>query len=253
VGTLRRELETANAKWEKLYAAKDWPGLGGLYTTDSEVLPSGAPIQRGRDAIGRFFEAPSKMGIARIELKIQEVGYVDCDSAYERSRAFFYTAEGKVADKIKYLVIWKRVSGVWHLHRDIFNSDGPQTDAAVEIKAANDKWMAAFTSKNAEGIAALYTPEARFLHPGHEMVTGRAAIQKAFTGLMASTVAAAILGVDAEVHRGSGDDSIAYERAGYVFKAADGTVLDEGKYLVIWKRVGGQWFLDQDIFNSNRS
>jgi hypothetical protein len=34
-------------------------------------------------------------------------------------------ADGKMADKGKYIVIWKRVGNDWKIHRDIFNTSMP--------------------------------------------------------------------------------------------------------------------------------
>ncbi len=34
--------------------------------------------------------------------------------------------------------------------------------------------------------------------------------------------------------------------------ATDGGVADEGKYIILWRRVGGAWYVHRDIWNSNR-
>lgn len=34
-------------------------------------------------------------------------------------------------------------------------------------------------------------------------------------------------------------------------KTKDGTVADRGKYIVVWKRVGGKWLLHRDIWNTS--
>jgi len=48
-------------------------------------------------------------------------------TAVEVSFYTLYLADGRVADTGKYIVVWKRVSGQWYLHRDIFNSSQPLT------------------------------------------------------------------------------------------------------------------------------
>ena len=42
-----------------------------------------------------------------------------------------------------------------------------------------------------------------------------------------------------------------YEGGAYVIKAKDGSVADRGKYVVVWKKVGGNWMLHRDIWNTN--
>jgi len=37
----------------------------------------------------------------------------------------------------------------------------------------------------------------------------------------------------------------------YTLVGEGGRVLGKGKYIVVWKRVAGQWKLHRDIFNSN--
>ena len=47
---------------------------------------------------------------------------------------------------------------------------------------------------------------------------------------------------------------MAYEIGTYTMglDAPGGRVEDEGKYVVVWTRVGGDWKVAADIFNSNR-
>ena len=56
-------------------------------------------------------------------------------------------------------------------------------------------------------------------------------------------------GVRAQI--GSLGPEICFERHGFTTFKADGSVLEQGKSLVIWKRVDGQWLAYIDIFNSN--
>jgi ketosteroid isomerase-like protein len=44
---------------------------------------------------------------------------------------------------------------------------------------------------------------------------------------------------------------MAYEVGKLTLKGEDGTVLDSGKYVVIWKRENGQWRLHRDIWNTS--
>ncbi|MFN2131069.1 MAG: YybH family protein, partial [Anaerolineae bacterium] len=46
-----------------------------------------------------------------------------------------------------------------------------------------------------------------------------------------------------------GDTAI--EVGEYTLHGEGGAELDAGKYIVIWKREGGQWKLHRDIFNSS--
>ena len=91
-------------------------------------------------------------------------------------------------------------------------------------------------------LAALYTTDAQVLPPNGEPITGRAAIQKFWQGVMDSGVKGAKL---TTVEAAAAGD-MAHEVGTYELSGADGKVLDSGKYIVIWKRDGGQWKLQVD-------
>jgi uncharacterized protein (TIGR02246 family) len=120
-------------------------------------------------------------------------------------------------------------------------------DAKKGIDAANKAFGVAIAAGNAAGVAALYTDDAVAMPPNSETVTGRPAIEKAFQGMIASGVKEVILTAkEVEAH---GDT--ATEVGAYSVKDAAGKEIDRGKYVVLWKRVQGQWKLHRDIWNSN--
>jgi ketosteroid isomerase-like protein len=43
----------------------------------------------------------------------------------------------------------------------------------------------------------------------------------------------------------------AHEVGTYVLTGEGGKTIDSGKYVVVWKRQGGQWKLHRDIWNTN--
>jgi uncharacterized protein (TIGR02246 family) len=114
------------------------------------------------------------------------------------------------------------------------------------IAAANDEFMAAFGRGDAAGVAALYTEGAQLLPPNADVMAGQEAIQAFWQGAMGMGIQSAQLEI-VEVE-GHGDTAIEVSR--YTL-GAGGQVLDRGKYIVVWKREGGQWKLHRDIFNSS--
>ena len=114
------------------------------------------------------------------------------------------------------------------------------------IAAANAEFMAAFSRGDAAGLAALYTASGQLLPPNMGVMAGQEAIQAFWQGAMDMGIQSAQLEiVEVEDH---GDTAIEVSR--YTL-GAGGQVLDQGKYVVIWKREGGQWKLHRDIFNSS--
>jgi len=126
----------------------------------------------------------------------------------------------------------------------------PQTqDVSAEIQAADDQFAAAFTAGDAAAVAAHYTPDATLLPPNGDFVSGQAAIQAFWQSVMGMGVAEAKLTtVEAE---GFGDT--AWEVGRYALYSATGDAIDEGKYIVIWKKTEAGWRLYRDIWNSSRA
>jgi uncharacterized protein (TIGR02246 family) len=117
----------------------------------------------------------------------------------------------------------------------------------ASIEAGNKAFTAAVARGDAAAVAALYTNTAQALPPGAEIAQGREAIQKAFQGAIDAGVKDLTLTIlEVEPH---GDT--ATEVGTWAVKGKDGATVDHGKYIVIWKKEGGQWRLHRDIWNSS--
>jgi uncharacterized protein (TIGR02246 family) len=123
-------------------------------------------------------------------------------------------------------------------------------DAAVRaaVEAGSKKFSAAVAKGDAAALASLYTTDAEAFPPNSEMTKGRPAIQAMWKGVLDSGVT----GVDLVTTEVEAQGPLAYEVGTYVIKVKDGTVADRGKYVVVWKKVGGQWLLHRDIWNTNQ-
>ncbi|GAB3170309.1 YybH family protein [Telluribacter humicola] len=117
-----------------------------------------------------------------------------------------------------------------------------------QIRRCNDAFEAAFTQQDSTSLAALYTPDASLLPPGAGEQKGPQAIRDFWMGAMQMGIAKARLTtIEAEE---LGDT--ATEIGNYELSSATGDAIDQGKYLVIWKRQGDRWLLHRDIWNSNK-
>ncbi|UCC49756.1 MAG: DUF3225 domain-containing protein [Gemmatimonadota bacterium] len=120
-------------------------------------------------------------------------------------------------------------------------------DVTEEIQAANEQFVAAFASSDAEALTALYTQDGKLLPPNSDVVAGTAAIQGFWQMVMEAGVAQAQLTTE----EAEGFDGTAFEVGGYSLYDSDGNMIDEGKYVVIWKRTEDGWRLHRDIWNSS--
>jgi uncharacterized protein (TIGR02246 family) len=123
---------------------------------------------------------------------------------------------------------------------------GPR-DPRKAIEAANAEFGAAYGRGDARAVAAMYTEGGQLYPPNERVVAGRAAIEEFWKAAMDSGVK----GVELKTGEVEGLGDSAVEAGTYTLYGKDGTTLDRGKYLVLWKWVGDAWRLHRDCWNSN--
>ncbi|XP_065888463.1 uncharacterized protein [Dysidea avara] len=129
-------------------------------------------------------------------------------------------------------------------------ASGPQA-LRDEIEAANKKFMACFKAQDANALSMLYTEDCKVMATGMDVQTGRQGVVKVFGGTMTNGVKEVLLVI--QVVGPLDSDNYCYERSEYTMYGADKKVVDQGKYVVIWHKIDGTWYLYTDIFNTNLS
>src|SRR3989442_14757143 len=113
------------------------------------------------------------------------------------------------------------------------------------IQKANEEWMAAFNKGDAAAVAALYSEDAYILPNGAEMAKGRRAIEAYFKNSVRQLGDAKLKTVDLQ-SLGPGS---AREVGTFNFKTKGGDSPQDvvGKYVAVWRKMGGQWKLITNI------
>jgi ketosteroid isomerase-like protein len=128
---------------------------------------------------------------------------------------------------------------------------GERAADAQRIRELGTAWVAAIGAKDIAAIQNFYTPDAQFLAPNAPPAQGHQAIGEAWRGLVQLPGLVMTFGATRIEVSESGD--LAYDVGTYAlgFDSASGRVNDNGKYVVVWKKVGGEWKAVVDIFNTN--
>ncbi len=121
-------------------------------------------------------------------------------------------------------------------------------DTKAEIDAANRAFVAAFGKGDGAGVAALYTTKATLLPPGQPAMSGRAAIEAFWAGAIKAGLKNVSLEAQSVESVGRGT---VREIGKFGYDVPNGPRA-EGKYVVIWKKVGKNWRLDVDIWNMDK-
>lgn len=119
------------------------------------------------------------------------------------------------------------------------------------IRGQVDRWMQLVKSKDAAAIAQLYAEDGAVMPPNAPIGKGRAAIQQTWASMMNTPGFELTIVPEQIVVSGSAD--MALDRGTYRLAMAPGgkAQSDTGKYVVVWRKVGGEWKAAADIFNSD--
>ena len=121
--------------------------------------------------------------------------------------------------------------------------------AAGEIEKAKQQYLEALNEGDAAMLARMSTESAILLPPNAEIIEGREAIEKYWRSVFAAglkDVSARAVQVD-----GYGGDAVREIGRMRVNAPAPRDVI-EGKYVIVWRKIGENWLLDSIIWNFTR-
>jgi ketosteroid isomerase-like protein len=122
---IRKAILAAEKVFVGAYNDHDAPGLAALYTRDGEIMPPNSGVVKGARKLQALFKSFWDAGDTVMRLDTVEAkGFGD--TAYEVGKYMLSGDSGKVNDRGKYIVIWRKVGGQWKLYRDIFNTNMPE-------------------------------------------------------------------------------------------------------------------------------
>jgi uncharacterized protein (TIGR02246 family) len=119
------------------------------------------------------------------------------------------------------------------------------------IRGQVDQWLKLIKAKDAAAIAQLYAEDGAVMPPNAPIAKGKADVEKTWASLMNTPGFDLTFAPEVIVIASSGD--FALDRGTYRLSVSpSGTPqMDTGKYVVVWRKVGGEWKAAADIFNSD--
>jgi uncharacterized protein (TIGR02246 family) len=117
------------------------------------------------------------------------------------------------------------------------------------VQKLNDAWTAAFNKGDAATVAGMYAEDAYVLPPGADIAKGRAAIEAFWKQAVQQLGDAKLTTVDVLPLGRSAAREIGTVTLKTKAQPAQEIV---GKYVVVWRKIGGDWKLATDIWNTNK-
>jgi ketosteroid isomerase-like protein len=120
---LSADIDAANAKFIELFSQGDG-SVVTLYAPGATICPPNSDFVMGMNAIRDFWKGAYEAGIKKVKLEtinVEAAGPI----AQETGKYTLYSADDKLIDSGKYLVVWKKEKGGWMLYRDIWNTSAP--------------------------------------------------------------------------------------------------------------------------------
>ncbi len=113
------------------------------------------------------------------------------------------------------------------------------------IRKVNDDFEHAMNTSNVDALTDIYTSDGQLLPQDSPIVAGKADISAFWHGVMEGIANAKLETLELEIH---GDTAI--EVGAYTLQTANSDV-EHGKYIVIWKRIDGEWKYHRDMWSKS--
>jgi ketosteroid isomerase-like protein len=110
----------------EVFGKGNFAAIDEIYTEDARILPPGAPMISGREAIKQFWSAAiqsmhaTSAVLSSVEVTMAGDGVVEIGAA---TRTLEPPGEPAAQMEVKYVVCWREEAGKWKWHVDIWNSN----------------------------------------------------------------------------------------------------------------------------------
>jgi ketosteroid isomerase-like protein len=122
---IKRSMQSTNDLFNsEVFGKRNFAALDDIYTRNARILPPGAPMISGREAIKKFWsdmvQSANATSAVLASVDVMPVG----DGAVEIGKATLTVeppAQSAAQMDVKYVVYWQQEDGRWKWHVDIWN------------------------------------------------------------------------------------------------------------------------------------
>jgi ketosteroid isomerase-like protein len=122
----RRMAETNDLFNAEVFAKRNFAALDQIYTSTARILPPGAPMVAGREAIKKFW-SDLVLSVNAKSAVLTSVDVLQAGEALVEIGGATLTVEPPgqppAQMEVKYVVFWREEDGRWKWHVDIWNSN----------------------------------------------------------------------------------------------------------------------------------
>ena len=123
--SVKAAIAAVNRIYGEAYLKGDSSLFLDCYTPDGSIMAANIPILSKRSGQLLFYRAAYKTGIRNVVFTTVELYGLTDEYVTEQGVYELFGTSGQSLGKGKYLVLWKKTSAGWKMHRDIFNGDAP--------------------------------------------------------------------------------------------------------------------------------
>ncbi|MBT8219881.1 MAG: DUF4440 domain-containing protein [Bacteroidia bacterium] len=120
----RKEILGNIETFSAAYVNEDYDAMANAYTADGMIMPGGAGIIKGFEAIKERWVLKDGSQILSHKVHPEEIKFIGSDHAYDYGYYEVKTKfkNGNISDwKGKYVILWKKEDGQWKMFIDIWN------------------------------------------------------------------------------------------------------------------------------------
>lgn len=124
---LRSVMQAENERWLAAFNTQDTEKVRATYTEDAVLIPPGAPIANGQEAIGKFWEARMQSGVREHTFEMVDV-FSDGKYAYQVTKWTAQLVKSETAERTplsgsNIRVFERQSDGAWKVKAHIFVRD----------------------------------------------------------------------------------------------------------------------------------